>query len=136
MVETISLGTPTGRARIALVAIAVFPDPLAAIAGGGQGVQVHAGFGRDFLAGDVGLRERPVQRPDVNEDCLDARQREPVAQVLVLRAFGVQSADEDNGLLAHWTLTTSTARPPGHRCQTVTDNRTNSSVPFTTEARS
>ena len=29
-VETISLGTPTGSARIALVAIAVLPDPPAA----------------------------------------------------------------------------------------------------------
>src|SRR5260370_39957594 len=53
------------------------------------------------MAADVGLGEGLVQGGHVDEDRLDAGQRETVTQVLILRAFGIQSADEDNGLLAH-----------------------------------
>src|SRR5258708_7975378 len=86
MVDTISFGTPTGTAAMACC---------------GGGVQVPAGCGRDVMAADVGPGEGRVQGANVDEDGLDAGSREPVTQVLVLRAFGIQSADEDNGLLAH-----------------------------------
>jgi hypothetical protein len=46
---------------------------------------------------DVGLRQRLAEHARVDEQHVDARLAQAVAQVRVLDALGVQRADEDDG---------------------------------------
>ena len=123
-VETISLGTPTGSARIAAVAIAVLPEPPAAStpskrpsacsrarerrgrvghrpdrgAAVGQRAEVGAGLARDLLARDVGLAAaRRAAGAGVGHEHVDAGEREALAQVGVLLALRVERADQQDG---------------------------------------
>ena len=124
IVETISFGTPTGSARIAAVAIAVFPDPPAArtpwqrpssnsrrtttgaaahIASTAGPRSVSAGEveparGGQLLARTSGSHARWPLRADVDERATATPGlAEPVAEERELLPLGVERADEDDG---------------------------------------
>ena len=112
IVETISFGTPTGSARIACVAIAVPPEPPSARIPSSRPSSCsrstassapirHRLHGRAPVAvlgagqRDVGLDER-LLHARVDEQHVDAVLAQPVAQVRVLVALGVERAEEDD----------------------------------------
>ena len=134
IVETISLGTPTGQrphglggdrrvaraarrehavaaplgdaapATTAVAPRAIVEHGLAAIARGAQRLDVGAGRGGHLLAPHVGLDQRLAHDAGVDEDRGDARGLQAIAQERVLAALRVQRAYEHDGLRCHQLL--------------------------------
>jgi hypothetical protein len=63
--------------------------------------QLPAGGARDLGGRDVRHERRFTEDPDVDHGDPDARLPEPVPDESVLRALGVQRADEDHGALPY-----------------------------------
>ena len=125
-VETISLGTPTGRSRIACAAIdelpepptaaapsrrpsacsrastAAAPRPMASTAAPRSPARTSSAWSAPparatSSRADVGLDLRLAQHAGVDQHDVDARLAQAIAQEAVLDALGVQRADEDDG---------------------------------------
>ena len=62
----------------------------------GECVHIHAGRGRHLLASHIGLDDRLAEDAGVDQQHVDTPLPEPVAEVGVLLALGVQRADEDD----------------------------------------
>jgi hypothetical protein len=74
-------------------------DRGAAIAALDERRHVDAGFGGERLARDVGLERRGIERTGVRDERRDAGVPEPVAQVRVFLALGVERPDEQDSRL-------------------------------------